>query len=55
VSEGAGLQAVEPERLGRLLSLAVRVQEAIEDGRLDEAHAAAVEIELALGELREAA
>ena len=39
----------------RALVLAVQVQEAIEDGNLGKAHSAAVEIELALEELRDAA
>jgi hypothetical protein len=44
-----------PELVGRLASLAVQGQEAIQDGRYDEAHSAAVEIELGLEELRDAA
>jgi hypothetical protein len=47
--------ADQPERIGRLLSLAVQAQEGIEDGRLDEAHAAAVELERGLEKLRDAA
>lgn len=42
-----------PELIGHLASLAVQVQEGIEDGRLDEAHSAAIQLELALEELRE--